>query len=845
MCLPFSLDLLCVLLLFCSLALAAAAPEAGGGWLPHWPLGASAPSAGAAAASDPGAAPGTPPGAVASGCGAAKLCTELREGEALLVGEWLTSPRGACVAVLEPRQLRVQGDIGGTLWSAPETLGEAIRLASFAKGRLVLDGERGQLWQSPEPASTYNVSNGPGSFYLSVGQPGVERLGRDGAWVPVVVVAVGSGTAKVQPTTPRSSQSWAQWVPYSHGRLRVRQDAGPARLFLSDACVLAVHTSAVQDLWTSSVRPTDEGGPIASGAEDAEVRHLADMAACGAHLSCVACNMGRCAWCLSSRRCVVDRAWICQGDEDHVSPPSGHIGKSRCPTRQAVEEGHRQRRERELAASASSAPPQQAISREPGGGSADGDRTAASDAPASRQGSDRDETDVDVALLEELLWRARFAELEKGSRPYDVLNVTRQASPSEMRKSYRRLSMRFHPDKWALAKKEWRLAAEIAFADLVKAYETLGVPDKRAAFDAYEGSDFSRHWEEGAQGKFNGNEDFYFGDPLIATLTEELWERRLAGRSIWLIKFYAAWCPASRNSRNEWRSVAQAVEGLPVDVGAVNCVRQKRICSDYVGISKYPTVMLLNREFGTMQQYSGGELKAEAIREWAERVSSEWRWLFRTSHVHWDLGREAFEAGGLVADSDAMWVVAFLDGRECPSCKAHCTNLLRLSASLRGLPAEVGAVDCSLPAHRAFCYEDHEVPVPPHRPVVKAFRSGAKNRTESPEAGEVLYAGAELEPHVVLQLLERALRLALADRLPEGATAEETAASSFEAEAAEEEPPPGAGWQGGAPDSSGAPRGPALQWADGAGRAEARGLPRPWNSFGQEHVSSAGLLSSR
>jgi len=305
-----------------------------------------------------------------------------------------------------------------------------------------------------------------------------------------------------------------------------------------------------------------------------------------------------------------------------------------------------------------------------------------------------------------------------------------------------------------------------------------------------------------------------------------------------LVKFYAAWCPASRNVRDEWRQVAQAVEDLPVEVGAVNCVRQPRICGEYVAVSKYPTVMMLNREFGTLQQFSSGDIKVAAIREWAERVAREWQWLFRYARVHWDLGRTSFTPGGNVADSSAMWVVAFIDGRECASCKATCTNILRLSASLAGLPVETGVVDCSLPEHQNFCYEEHEVPKPPHRPLTKAWRAGIKNRTDGPDKGELLYGVADLEPHIAFQLVEKAVRLALADRTPEGGLVDGVSAS-FEGEPPEDSEPPPAG--GGYSPPPRRPSAPVLQWGDGA-QAHQRALPKPWNSHGQENVPGVPLI---
>jgi DnaJ-class molecular chaperone len=62
--------------------------------------------------------------------------------------------------------------------------------------------------------------------------------------------------------------------------------------------------------------------------------------------------------------------------------------------------------------------------------------------------------------------------------PYEVLGVPRTASQDEVKKSFRRLAKKLHPD----ANKNDAKAA-VKFAELNAAYEILGEEDKRKAFD--------------------------------------------------------------------------------------------------------------------------------------------------------------------------------------------------------------------------------------------------------------------------------------------------------------------------------------------------------------------------
>ena len=63
---------------------------------------------------------------------------------------------------------------------------------------------------------------------------------------------------------------------------------------------------------------------------------------------------------------------------------------------------------------------------------------------------------------------------------YEVLGVQRDADPDEIKKAYRKLAVKFHPDKNPGDK-----VAEESFKELGEAYEALSDPQKRAAYDQY------------------------------------------------------------------------------------------------------------------------------------------------------------------------------------------------------------------------------------------------------------------------------------------------------------------------------------------------------------------------
>eukprot|EP00775_Hariotina_reticulata_P006437 gene6437-6667_t len=69
-----------------------------------------------------------------------------------------------------------------------------------------------------------------------------------------------------------------------------------------------------------------------------------------------------------------------------------------------------------------------------------------------------------------------------GKDYYQILGVDKSASEDELKKAYRRLAVKWHPDKHP---PENRAAAEEKFKEIAEAYDVLSDPTKRQVYDAY------------------------------------------------------------------------------------------------------------------------------------------------------------------------------------------------------------------------------------------------------------------------------------------------------------------------------------------------------------------------
>jgi len=293
-------------------------------------------------------------------------------------------------------------------------------------------------------------------------------------------------------------------------------------------------------------------------------------------------------------------------------------------------------------------------------------------------------------LFQELYALDRELEpINPDASPYEILGLTSDAESKEIRKAFRKLSLKFHPDKNPGDK-----IADANFKLINAAYDNIGDEAAREVFDSYAGQTF-RNGDEYEQarkrGWVKGGGDLYKAglvSSLDAVTYKEMKQRVKFNGTVLLVKFFAGWCQHCQQMVPEVKRLASLLEGS-VHVAAVNCEKHSPICTKN-NIPHYPTFKLWSRKKNIKGEVYDGESNAIAIQRWIKRRLNTEYTLFRT--------QEEFEEK-IRSNRTRPWLINWTHtGIACPPCEGILSVLRDISYNLHGL-VNVGEVDCKRLVH--------------------------------------------------------------------------------------------------------------------------------------------------
>ncbi|XP_029214585.2 dnaJ homolog subfamily C member 10-like [Acropora millepora] len=255
---------------------------------------------------------------------------------------------------------------------------------------------------------------------------------------------------------------------------------------------------------------------------------------------------------------------------------------------------------------------------------------------------------------------------------YELLGISRDASNTEIRKAFKKLALKLHPDK----NTEDPQAHE-KFTEINKAYEVLKDEELRKKYDVYgEEGLKDDHFGGGHYQSWNYfNEEFgiYDDDPEIITLSYSDFEVSVEGSDdIWFINFYSPYCSHCHDLAPAWREVARELEGV-LRIGAVNCQEEWNLCRQQ-GIQSYPSLVL----YPTHEFHHGSRTTKALV-----------QFILDSLEVNlFDLWDGNFEEQ--IKQNDQPWLIDFCAiGEDCISQDTR----IKVSAILDNL-VNIGVIDC-------------------------------------------------------------------------------------------------------------------------------------------------------
>lgn len=225
---------------------------------------------------------------------------------------------------------------------------------------------------------------------------------------------------------------------------------------------------------------------------------------------------------------------------------------------------------------------------------------------------------------------------------YKILGIKRNASEREIKKAFKKLSLKYHPDK-NKDKSEW---AKNMFIKVANAYEVLSDPEKRKIYDKYGeegvkeqtarensgqqgghfggfgGGDFDDifnqfmggggRFRQGHGGGFHHRQHHMeeeeedkdlFPNTDVINLSMDSISKLYRRREIWFVLFYKPNDRELKTFIELWKTLAEKVYGI-FKIAAINCKKDEEICEEF-DVNQTPLIVYFSEGSQPEEVYRG------------------------------------------------------------------------------------------------------------------------------------------------------------------------------------------------------------------------------------------------
>ena len=237
---------------------------------------------------------------------------------------------------------------------------------------------------------------------------------------------------------------------------------------------------------------------------------------------------------------------------------------------------------------------------------------------------------------------------------YSILGVKKNAQEGDIKKAYRHLAVRWHPDKNPENAEE----AQAKFIEITNAYETLSDPEKRKIYDTQGEEGLKRQQQGGpefhnpfdifeqffGQGGFPGGgfpggqfhfnfgqqqrprqpaKDLYEDDPFVYDIDGKEYEQLLASREEPLVvTFYSPNCGHCHEMKPEYSKLAKSLEEV-AKVVAINCGDNQQLCGRE-NVRHYPTIRYIPEDkTKRISEFTNSRRSSKFLGDWVASVLTD------------------------------------------------------------------------------------------------------------------------------------------------------------------------------------------------------------------------------